>query len=104
MIRVPGSGRFELRLMDGAVNPYLLQAGIIAAGMDGMKNKRKPGKPNHINMNEEDHKFKNPKNLEEKAISLIGKNLYEAFIKNYTTKQWGTSPKNLPSSIFNSEP
>jgi len=49
-------------------------------------------------------KFKNPKNLEEKAISLIGKNLYEAFIKNYTTKQWGTSPKNLPSSIFNRLP
>lgn len=48
--------------------------------------------------------FINPKNLEEKAISLIGKQLYEAFVKNYTTKQWGTSPKNLPSSIFNRLP
>jgi len=63
MIRVPGSGRFELRLMDGAVNPYLLQAGIIAAGMDGMKNKRNPGKPIHINMYEEAHKVKNAKKL-----------------------------------------
>ena len=43
----------------------------------------------------------NPKdaaNLEEKAISLIGKPLYEAFIKHYTAKQWQTDPKNLPAS------
>ncbi len=63
MIRVPGSGRFELRLMDGAVNPYLLQAGIIAAGLDGIENKRKPGKPVFLNMYEESHKVKNLKKL-----------------------------------------
>lgn len=38
------------------------------------------------------------KNLEEKAISLIGRPLYEAFIRNYTAKQWQTDPKNLPAS------
>ncbi|MFT3660512.1 MAG: UDP-galactopyranose mutase [Gordonia sp. (in: high G+C Gram-positive bacteria)] len=37
------------------------------------------------------------KNLEEKAISLIGRPLYEAFIKAYTAKQWQTDPKNLPA-------
>ncbi|EEI26252.1 UDP-galactopyranose mutase [Corynebacterium glucuronolyticum] len=37
-------------------------------------------------------------NLEEKAISLIGRPLYEAFIKNYTAKQWQTDPKKLPAS------
>ena len=31
--------------MDGAVNPYLLQAGILAAGLDGVANDRDPGKP-----------------------------------------------------------
>ena len=68
MIRVPGSGRFELRLMDGSVNPYLLQAGIIAAGLDGIENNRKPGKPVFLNMYEESHKVKNLKKL---PISLI---------------------------------
>ena len=37
-------------------------------------------------------------NLEEKAISLIGRPLYEAFIRDYTAKQWQTDPKNLPAS------
>src|SRR5690606_23066244 len=36
MIRVPEAGRFELRLMDGAANPYLMQAAILAAGLDGI--------------------------------------------------------------------
>jgi len=63
MIRVPGSGRFELRLMDGATNPYLLQAGILAAGIDGIEKKRKPGKPVNLNMYEEAHKAKGAKKL-----------------------------------------
>ena len=63
MIRVPGSGRFELRLMDGSANPYLMQAGILAAGLDGMNNKRKAGKPVFLNMYEESHKLKNVKKL-----------------------------------------
>ncbi len=42
----------------------------------------------------------NPKNLEEKAISLVGRPLYEAFIKHYTIKQWAKNPKDLPSNII----
>jgi len=41
---------------------------------------------------------KDAKNFEEKAISLIGRPLYEAFVKAYTAKQWQTDPKNLPAS------
>ena len=63
MIRVPGPGRFELRLMDGSSNPYLLQAGLIAAGIDGIENKRNPGKPVFVNMYEESHKVKDVKKL-----------------------------------------
>ena len=50
MVRVPGPGRFELRLPDGAVNPYLLQAVIIAAGLSGIRSKADPGKRHDINM------------------------------------------------------
>ncbi|MFR9729076.1 UDP-galactopyranose mutase [Saccharopolyspora sp. MS10] len=39
-------------------------------------------------------------NLEEKAISLIGRPLYEAFVRGYTAKQWQTDPKQLPPSII----
>jgi glutamine synthetase len=53
MIRIPEPGRFELRLMDGAVNPYLGQAAILAAGLDGIANRRDPGKRLDINMYEE---------------------------------------------------
>jgi glutamine synthetase type III len=42
-IRIPDAGRFELRLADGAANPYLLPAALIAAGLDGIENKRDPG-------------------------------------------------------------
>jgi len=52
MVRIPEPGRFELRLMDGAVNPYLLQAGILAGGLDGVAKKRDPGKRLDINMYE----------------------------------------------------
>ena len=43
-------------------------------------------------------------NFEEKAKSQIGKELYNAFIKNYTSKQWNKSPIFLPSTIFNRLP
>jgi UDP-galactopyranose mutase len=41
-----------------------------------------------------------PRDLEEKAISLIGRPLYEAFIRGYTAKQWQTDPKALPPEII----
>jgi len=63
MIRIPESGRFELRLADGAANPYLLQAGILAAGLDGIDNNRDPGKRLDINMYTEGHKAKGAKQL-----------------------------------------
>jgi glutamine synthetase len=50
MVRVPGPGRFELRLPDGAVNPYLLQAVVIAAGLSGLKTKADPGPHLDIDM------------------------------------------------------
>ncbi len=63
MIRVPDAGRFEFRLMDGAVNPYLGQAALLAAGLDGIANERDPGKPVHLNMYTEGHKVRAAKML-----------------------------------------
>jgi UDP-galactopyranose mutase len=39
-------------------------------------------------------------NLEEKAISLIGRDLYEAFVKGYTIKQWDCDPRELPAEVI----
>lgn len=41
-----------------------------------------------------------PKNLEEQAISLVGRTIYEKLIKGYTEKQWGRDCKDLPTSII----
>lgn len=58
MVRVPGPGRFELRLPDGAVNPYLLQAVIIACGMTGIRNAADPGPHHDIDMYQDGHLVK----------------------------------------------
>ncbi|MEY3308849.1 MAG: type glutamate--ammonia ligase [Pseudomonadota bacterium] len=58
MVRVPGPGRFELRLPDGAANPYLLQAVIIAAGLDGVRTNADPGRRYDIDMYTQGHTVK----------------------------------------------
>ena len=71
MIRVPEDGRFELRLMDGAANPYLLQAGVLVAMLDGIANKRDPGEPTHLNMYEEGHRAKSARKLPLNLLDAI---------------------------------
>ncbi len=77
LVRVPGDGRFELRLMDGAANPFLMQAGVIAAGLDGISKKTNPGDPLHINMYTDPYEAKEseklPLNLLD-ALRLLDKN------------------------------
>ncbi len=71
MIRIPEDGRFELRLMDGAANPYLLQAGVLMAMLDGIANKRDPGEPTHLNMYEEGHRAKSARMLPLNLLDAI---------------------------------
>ena len=71
MVRVPDAGRFELRLMDGAVNPYLLQAGVLASGLDGVASKRDPGKPLDINMYTHGHTLKGVRRLPSNLLDAI---------------------------------
>ncbi|WP_375287458.1 type III glutamate--ammonia ligase [Sphingomonas sp.] len=63
MIRVPEGDRFELRLADGAVNPYLMAASVLAAGLDGIEQRRDPGKRLDINMYTEGHTVTDVKKL-----------------------------------------
>jgi glutamine synthetase len=63
MIRIPEAGRFEFRLADGSANPYLLQAAILVAGLDGIDNRRDPGKRLDIDMYADGHTVKDAKRL-----------------------------------------
>jgi len=69
MIRIPAPGRFELRLADGSVNPYLLPAAVLALGLDGIKHRRDPGKPLDLNMYTEGHKA--PEDVKRLPLNLL---------------------------------
>ena len=94
MVRVPGPGRFELRLADGATNPYLLQAVIIAAGLSGVKSEADPGKRYDIDMYAQGHTVRGapklPLNMldalraydKDKGLKeTMGKEFSEAYLK-----------------------
>jgi len=94
MIRVPGGGRFEMRLPDGSANPYLLQAGIVAAGLDGIRAKRDPGAALDINMYTHGHLAaeakKLPLNLLDALRAIDGSHplraaLGDGFVNSYLT-------------------
>ena len=63
MVRVPDEGRIEFRLPDGAANPYLMMAAILAAGLHGIDEKMDPGKRLDIDMYAEGHTVKDAKKL-----------------------------------------
>lgn len=74
MVRIPG-GRLELRLPDGACNPYLATAAVIAAGLDGIENALDPGKPHNMNLYE-----LSPEELKAEGIEILPQNLHEALL------------------------
>ena len=106
MIRIPEAGRFELRLADGAANPYLLQAGILAAGLDGIDNKRDPGKRLDINMYTDGHTVKDAKKLPLNVLDALRalqqneilKQRLGAFVPAYVklkTDEWNSYTRHL---------
>lgn len=72
MVRGPG-GRLELRLPDGACNPYLATAAVIAAGLDGIDNQIDPGDPHNTNLYE-----LSPDELKVQGIDVLPQNLLAA--------------------------
>ena len=81
MIRIPDSDRIEVRLADGAANPYLLQAAIIGAGFWGIENRSDPGKRLDIDMYAEGHTIKDAPKLPLNMLDAI-----RAFQKNKTMR------------------
>lgn len=93
MVRIPDPGRFELRLPDGAANPYLMAAAVLEAGMDGLKHHRDPGPRNDSNMytappNDDIRRL--PDNLRESLAALancqtlvdgLGPNFVRSYLK-----------------------
>ena len=83
MVRIPGPGRIEFRLADGAANPYLMAAAILAAGLDGIDNKIDPGKRLDIDMYNESDKAKNAKKLPLYLIDSIREFQKNKVLKSY---------------------
>jgi glutamine synthetase len=108
LIRIPEGGRFEVRLADGAVNPYLLQAGLLAAGLDGIENDRDPGERLDINMYTDGHTVKAGKKLPLNLLdairafqssSVLSQKLGE-FVPSYArlkTEEWNAYSRHLTS-------
>ena len=69
LIRIPEGGRFEIRLADGAANPYLFPAALLAAGLEGIAKAVDPGKPLDIDMYTEGHKA--PANTKKLPLNLL---------------------------------
>ena len=94
LVRIPDAGRVEVRIMDGAVNAYLCQAALIAAGLHGVENKIDPGKRLDIDMYAEPYKARGAKKLplnlldalrttdKSKAVrDGLGNSLVDAYLK-----------------------
>jgi glutamine synthetase len=92
MIRIPEGGRFEFRLADGSANPYLLQASILVAGLDGLKSNRHPGARSDFDMYAEPHKVNGAKKLPQNLLDalrlfesskVVKDGLGESFVNSY---------------------
>jgi len=102
LIRIPGRDRFEVRIGDGAANPYLLQAAYLAAGLDGIATRADPGKRLDVNMIEQGGSLAGirrlPSNLLDAVRALdrsealrarLGPGFVDAFVK-LKTMEWNT--------------
>lgn len=107
MIRIPDDDRFELRLADGAANPYLMPAAVMAAGLDGITNKTDPGKRLDIDMYADGHTVRGAKKLplnlldalraleKDKALAAsLGDETVSAFVK-LKTMEWNDYTSHL---------
>ncbi|MFO1151697.1 MAG: type III glutamate--ammonia ligase [Alsobacter sp.] len=102
MVRVPGPGRFELRLPDGAVNPYLLQSVIIAAGLDGLQGKADPGPHHDIDMYTHGHTVKDAPRLPLNLLDALREFDKDATLKAALGEAFSTAYLNLKNKEWTS--
>lgn len=107
LVRIPDEGRFEVRLADGAANPYLMPAALMAAGLDGVERSLDPGKRLDIDMYADGHKVKNAKTLPRNLLDALrvlekdktfaqtlGAETVAAFVK-LKTEEWNSYSADL---------
>jgi glutamine synthetase type III len=82
MVRIPDAGRTEFRLPDNAANPYLMMAGIMAAGMHGIDEKMDPGKRLDIDMYTQGHTVKNAKMLPLNLLDALRNFEKDTYLQN----------------------
>ncbi|PJE27473.1 gamma-glutamylmethylamide synthetase [Pseudooceanicola antarcticus] len=102
MVRVPGPGRFELRLPDGAANPFLLQSVIIAAGLSGIRSKADPGQRHDIDMYAEGHKITDAPRLPLNLLDAIRNFEADAELQAMLGKEFSTSYAKMKHQEWNS--
>ena len=102
MVRVPGPGRFELRLADGATNPYLLQAVIIAAGLSGVRSKADPGKRYDLDMYTQGHTVRGTPKLPLNMLDALRAYDKDKGLKEAMGKQFSDAYLKLKMEEWNS--
>ena len=102
MVRVPGPGRFELRLADGATNPYLLQAVIIAAGLSGVRSKADPGKRYDLDMYAQGHTVRGAPKLPLNMLDALRAYDKDKGLKEAMGKQFSDAYLKLKMEEWNS--
>ena len=102
MVRVPAPGRFELRLADGATNPYLLQAVIIAAGLSGVRSKADPGKRFDIDMYAKGHTVRGAAKLPLNMLDALRAYDKDKVLKDAMGKEFSDAYLKLKMEEWNS--
>ncbi len=102
MVRVPAPGRFELRLADGATNPYLLQAVIIAAGLSGVRSKADPGKRYDIDMYAKGHTVRGAAKLPLNMLDALRAYDKDKVLKDAMGKEFSDAYLKLKMEEWNS--
>ena len=101
MVRIPDGGRCEIRLADGAVNPYLHHAVYLAAGIDGIENRRDPGPRHDIDMYAEGHKAPAAKRLPLNLLDALRAFDGNAFLKKQMGDEFSQAFLKLKTAEWN---